>query len=98
MAVFVGRDKMKTFKVLIFLVVYLFVHSNAIANNHVADMKCHVELLGGKQTVLFSKTSKSKVKSMTEKRKNVYKVIECVPLAQAFSTSASKNIDKQTVR
>ena len=73
------------------------------ADNNIGkvEMKCHVELLGGKQTLVFTHLSQAKkqnIKSFIQAQKNVYKVVECVELNEKFSTVASNRLDELTVR
>lgn len=96
----------------------VFSLGNANAENsrnrlHVAtiDYKCHVELIGGIQTIDFVNTKKQRLdevaQSLVGKKKRkpfsreelvIYKVFECVKLKDKFTQAQSNVVDKKTPR
>jgi hypothetical protein len=75
------------------------------------NVKCHVELLGGKNTLhfavikadKFSQYSKKIVgmkipTAQSKKKVAIYQVVECVNLEQNFTSLASKQLDLDTAR
>jgi|TARA_B110000090_G_C13237282_1_gene391077 hypothetical protein len=75
------------------------------------DYKCHVELIGGIQTIDFVNTKKQRLnhlaQSLVGKKKRkpfsitervIYKVFECVPLNDNFTLAQSTAVDKKTPR
>jgi hypothetical protein len=75
------------------------------------EVKCHVELYGGGETVHFRKLKKDKLTKLEQRlvnkkinvakmkaKQTIYKVIECVSLDKEFSTFQSKGVDKNTAR
>lgn len=75
------------------------------------EYKCHVELLGGVQTIDFisvkeqnlnklakSLVGKKKLKPFTQTKLPIYKVFECVKLNDKFKRNQSNVIDEKTVR
>jgi len=80
---------------------------------HVAtiDYKCHVELLGGIQTIHFENAKKQnpnglahslvgqkKLKPFSRDKVAIYKVFECVELNEDFTSAQSKAVDEKTTR
>ena len=96
----------------------VFSLGNANAENsrnrlHVAtiDYKCHVELIGGIQTIDFVNTKKQRLnrlaQSLVGKKKRkpfsreervIYKVFECVKLNDNFTRAQSTAVDIKTPR
>jgi len=80
---------------------------------HVAtiDYKCHVELIGGIQTIDFVNTEmqslnnlaqslvgKKKRKPFSIEERVIYKVFECVKLNDKFTRAQSTAVDEKTPR
>lgn len=74
-------------------------------------VKCHVELVGGKSMIHFGiiKTGrmakygqwlvgKKIATGFSKQKQQVYKVTECVKLADKFINPISRNVDENTVR
>lgn len=82
------------------------------ANNGAkVELKCFVELYGGKETIHFAGVNPKKVKGFTQQligekvltsivkgKQKIYKVNECVPLTEKFTSARARQIDKETVR
>ncbi len=75
------------------------------------EMKCHVEFLGGGETIHFVNTTKPSSSQLTQMlvgakistsmintTQEVYKVKECVKLEKDFKTAKAKLLDEETVR
>jgi hypothetical protein len=80
---------------------------------HVATIsyKCHVELIGGIQTIDFVTTQeqslksvaqslvgKKKLKPFSREDRAIYKVFECVKLNDKFTRAQSTAVDEKTPR
>jgi len=76
-----------------------------------AKIKCHVELVGGKDMIHFGVIKKDRMfkygqwlvgkkiaTGFTKQKQSVYKVIECVKLADTFTNSTSQKVDDNTAR
>ena len=110
----VGSNKMKK----IIFVVTLLLSTNAIFNvvaanivvkKYKADVKCHIELVGGKQLIYFASVKESQVNKLVDtlanrkvptpfskERQQVYRAFECVLLKAKFSSvKANRLFDKQ---
>ncbi len=85
--------------------------SEQSAKKSKTPMKCHVILMGGMETIHFVNSTMTNHKqlsqvlknekvttSITKKAKQIYKVIECVPLDDTFKGDRAKQLDKKTVR
>ena len=75
------------------------------------DYKCHIELIGGIQTIHFVNTKgkslsgiahslvgKTTEKPFSKEKLGIYKVYECVALNDKFSNAQSNALDSKTVR
>jgi hypothetical protein len=75
------------------------------------EVKCHVELYGGGETIYFIKIKKDKLAKLEQRlvnkkikvakieaKQKIYKVLECVTLDEKFSNLQSKSVDKGTAR
>jgi hypothetical protein len=75
------------------------------------EIKCLVELYGGKETLYFAKINKAYQHSFAESligemmttpiakgQQRIYKATECIPLNDDFSTRHGQEVDKHTVR
>lgn len=75
------------------------------------NYKCHVELIGGIQTIHFVSTKKQSLKEVTNslvgkkrfkpfsrEKLAIYKVFECVWLNDKFTSAQSKAVDEKTPR
>lgn len=75
------------------------------------DYKCHVNLLGGIDTVHFvnspltdlneiaaSIVGKTINPAFLKNKTKIYKVVECVKLHDEFNSDVSKKVDSETVR
>jgi hypothetical protein len=100
------------------LIAVLFTSISTLAQNSknrvieaTIEYKCHVELLGGIQTIDFvsvkeqnlqslasSLVGKKKFKPFTRMELPIYKAFECVKLNEKFSNNRSNAIDKKTTR
>lgn len=121
----VGRNKMKMLKSLMMLVTVFFL-STANADNREKDnnsdddqndgiqrVKCHVELLGGINTIhtFISESEEDTPKNIkqtmvgvkiyngkTVNKKPIYKIHECVYVNEEFKRSLAKQIDENLAR
>jgi len=88
----------------------LFAHSASLKSKKV-DVKCHVELVGGGETVAFWNISEKRLQGFHNKlrgkkvlttlssdKKTIYQAFECVPLKESFTSFKAKNIDEKTAR
>lgn len=74
---------------------------NANKKSLKVEMKCHVELLGGKDKIIFTKVKRSQMNDnalLKGHKKNIYRLIECVELNESFSSNKSKSVDTATAR
>ncbi len=75
------------------------------------ELKCYVELYGGKETIHFAMVNKNDVAdfaerlvgqkiatSLSKQKQEIYRVKECTKLRGKFSTGRGRKIDQQTVR
>tara|TARA_R110000737_G_C14161281_1_gene409576 strand:+ start:97 stop:441 length:345 start_codon:yes stop_codon:yes gene_type:complete len=75
------------------------------------EYKCHIELLGGTQTIDFVSVKeqnlnkladallgKAKLKPFTQTKLPIYKVYECAKLNDKFKRNQSNLIDEKTIR
>lgn len=75
------------------------------------DAKCHVELVGGGETIYFATTKKKDWRSLAKrltgasittagsrKKQKIYRINECTDLNEDFKTSKAKQLDEETVR
>ena len=75
------------------------------------EVKCHVELLGGIETIYFVSTKELSLRNIANKIKGkqiitplsenvatIYKVVECVKLYDDFTRLPSQNLDVESVR
>jgi len=75
------------------------------------ELKCFVELYGGKETIHFATVNRQNVKvfeqqllgskvltSVAKGKQKIYKVNECVPLTEKFNSAHARQIDEETVR
>lgn len=75
------------------------------------DYKCHVNLLGGIDTVHFVNSSMTNLNEIAtsivgktinpaflKNKTKIYKVVECVKLYGEFKSELSKQVDSKTVR
>jgi len=75
------------------------------------ELKCFVELYGGKETIHFAGVSPQNVEgfaqqlqgkrvltSIAKGKHKIYKVNECVGLSEKFSTDRARQVDEGTVR
>jgi len=75
------------------------------------SFKCFVDLYGGSQTITNTTVKESKARNLyktmvnsrifvpgKEKKQQIYKVHECVPLNGEFKSGIAKTLDKQTPR
>ena len=96
------------------------VKANASASNKksviakkvkLTEMKCHVEFLGGGETIHFVNTTKpssgqlsqmlvgAKIStSMIQTIQEIYKVKECIKFGKDFKTARARLLDEETVR
>lgn len=103
---------MKTLLSILIVIFSLSSHST-LAKQKVdkVEVKCHVELYGGGETIHFRKIKKDKLAKLEQRlvnkkikvakiegKQTIYKVIECVSLNEEFSTFQSKRVDKDTAR
>jgi len=76
-----------------------------------SELKCHVELVGGRDIIHFAKVPTKKVSSIahvltgtkiktgfSKKQQTIYKVNECVGLNDKFITGVAKQRDEDTAR
>ena len=107
----VGRSKMKTKLgiVVICCIATLGINSLANANEksqYKRDIKCHVELVGGRDIIHYDKAKASKLKSFkstlagkkvktyaVKGEQVIYKVNECVLIDDTFNSAAAKSAD-----
>jgi len=74
-------------------------------------MKCHVELLGGGETIHFINTTKFSSRQLAQTlvglkistskvkaKQEIYKLNKCIKLDETFKTAKAKLLDKNTVR
>ncbi len=70
------------------------------------EVKCHVELYGGKETIYFGLAPLNELKNYaqsiigkkiyvakTKKKKSIYKVLECVAMNDKFTSRKAKALD-----
>jgi hypothetical protein len=96
----------------VFIICSLFANPT-IAKQKVkkVEVKCHVELYGGGETIHFRKIKKSKLDKLEQRlvnkkikvakikgKQKIYKVLECIPLDEEFSNFQSKSVDADTAR
>ena len=80
------------------------------ASNKIS-VKCHVELLGGGETIHFAVINENKLTSLkhqlanklimtteSDTKQRVYQATECVPLKQSFKGTKAKAVDLKTAR
>ena len=80
-------------------------------NDTKVELKCYVELYGGKETIYFASVSLRNVKgfaqqlsgssvltSVAKGKQKIYKVNECVSLIEKFRSAQARQIDERTVR
>jgi len=104
---------MKTLFLSILFVTFSLSSHSTLAKQKIekVEVKCHVELYGGGETVHFRKIKKDKLVKLEQRLVNkkikvakikekqiIYKVLECVSLGKEFTTFQSKRIDKDTAR
>lgn len=104
-------------KKMIFIITYMLIITvslNTIAESsvkkkHKVDVKCHVELMDGKEIIYFARIKVSEIKkllntlpkrrvltSISKDKKKINKVFECVPLTEKFySLKANRLFEKQ---
>ena len=113
-----NNSKIISNRVALVLLVSAMTNLSAFAKNDrnrlmvaTVEYKCHVELLGGVQTIDFisvkeqnlnklakSLVGKKKLKPFTKNKLPIYKVFECVKLNDKFKYNQSIMIDEKTVR
>ncbi|MFT6918448.1 MAG: hypothetical protein ACJA2G_001066 [Cognaticolwellia sp.] len=85
------------------------VSANTMVKYHKVDAKCHVELVGGEQMILFARVKDSQVNKLVDtlvnrkvstpfsrSKQQVYRAFECVLLEARFnSIKANQLFDKQ---
>jgi hypothetical protein len=101
--------------VLMVLTLALFASNSSAADKVKADKKvdakCHIELIGGVQTIYFATVKSSQVSSMTKslvnhkvsttlsnKKLQVYKAFECVLLTDKFNSETARMLFEKTPR
>jgi len=75
------------------------------------EYKCHVELLGGSETLYFINTrttnltavansvkGKKAAEQFSKNYRPIHNVVECVSIYEEFTSNASKLVDSRTVR
>jgi hypothetical protein len=111
---FVGSNKMKNIMFVATLLVLTHASFNVAATNTVVkkykvDVKCHIELLDGKQLIYFASLKESQVNKLVDtlanrkvptpfskERQQVYQAFECVLLKAKFnSVKANQLFDAQ---
>jgi len=119
-ALTVGRDKMvisinnrKKAILMISLLSCSFWVQAAVQANNVAkvELKCFVELYGGKETIHFAGVNPKKLQgfakqllgrkvltSIAKGKQKIYKVNECVKLTDKFTSAHARQVDQATVR
>jgi len=87
------------------LCILCFSFSSNAASTKKIDVKCHVELFGGQQTIYLATVKESHLNKLSERLANrkihtvysnekqqVYKVFECVKLENSFSSIQARNL------
>jgi hypothetical protein len=82
-----------------------------VQNTAKIKIKCHVELVGGKDMIHFGVIKKDRMfkygqwlvgkkiaTGFSKQKQPVYNVIECVKLADTFTNSTSQKVDDNTAR
>ena len=109
-----GVNRMKNYMIaVVLLTVITSTASHAAAtgqaSNH--EVKCHVELYGGKEAIYFGLTSSKDLKAYgqsivgkkisvaaTKGKKSVYKVFECVAMTEQFTSRQARTLDSKTLK
>jgi hypothetical protein len=110
----VGSNKMKNIIFVVTLLLLTHVNFNVVAANLVVkeykvDVKCHIELVGGKPLIYFARVKESQVNKLVDtlanrkvptpfskERQRVYRAFECVLLKAKFnSVKANQLFDAQ---
>lgn len=79
--------------------------SHAAAKENKVDVKCHIELLGGEQTIYLAQVKQKQLKNVvnilknrrivtntSNEKKKVYKVLECVLNNEAFKSLQARQL------
>lgn len=95
----------------ILILVFISSFFDVSANEKKLEFKCHVELLGGRDSIYFTNVKQNQIKKLkvslvgkkfkafgVKGKQTIYKVNECKPINDIFDSTAAKSADSLILR